>query len=177
MVVMCCACSLYPSIYLGIECISSLLLVLVAGVGGGERGGGVMTFAVFAGDPCYRGERLLPLPYFSANPPLTTSSSSKSLPAADLITLSPFWYPPPPVRLLNILVQTVVHIVVAKFRTLATRRRLALPFLAVIALVVVVVGGGMQPRERRSQDCGGNGGGGAANPPAPAGRDWSRASP
>ena len=67
------------------------------------------------------------------------------------------WYPPPPVRLLNILVQTVVHIIVAKFRTLATRRRLAFPFLAVT--VLIVVGGGMQPREQQSQDGGGNGGG------------------
>ena len=70
MVVMCYARSLYMSIYLGIERISDLLLVLVAGVGGGERGGGVMTFAVFAGDPCYRGERLLPLPYFFRQSPL-----------------------------------------------------------------------------------------------------------
>ncbi len=70
MVVMCCARSLYPSIYLGIECISDLLLVLVAGVGGGEQGGGVMTFTIFADDPCYRGEWQLPLPYFFRQSPL-----------------------------------------------------------------------------------------------------------
>ena len=70
MVVMCCACSLYPSIYLGIERISDLLSVLVAGVGGGEQGGRVMTFAIFAGGPCYRGERQLPLPYFFCQSPL-----------------------------------------------------------------------------------------------------------
>ena len=29
-----------------------------------------MTFAVFAGDPCYRGERQLPLPYFFRQSPL-----------------------------------------------------------------------------------------------------------
>ena len=55
-------------------------------------------------------------------------------------------------------VRTVVHSVVAEFRTLATRRRLALPFLAVT--VLVIVGGGMQPEEQRSQDGGGNGSGG-----------------
>ena len=69
-VLMCCAHSLYPSIYLGIERISDLLLVLVAVVGGGEQGGGVMTFAVFAGNPCYGGERQLPLPYFFCQSPL-----------------------------------------------------------------------------------------------------------
>ena len=69
-VMMCCSRYLYLSIYLGIERISNLLLVLVAVVGGGEQGGGVMTFAVFAGDPCYRGERLLPLPYFFRQSPL-----------------------------------------------------------------------------------------------------------
>ena len=67
---MCCACSLYPSIYLGIERTPNLLLVLAAVVGGGEQGGGVMTFAVFAGNPCYGGERQLLLPYFFRQSPL-----------------------------------------------------------------------------------------------------------
>ena len=69
--------------------------------------------------------------------------------------LSPSWYPP---SASSISSWTVVHIVVAEFRTLATRRRLALPFLGVI--VLIVVGSGMQPREQRSQDGGGHGGGG-----------------
>ncbi len=56
-VMMCCACSLYLYIYLGIERIPDLLLVLVAVVGGGEQGWGVMTFVVFAGNPCYGEER------------------------------------------------------------------------------------------------------------------------
>jgi hypothetical protein len=91
----------------------------------------------------------------SANPPSTTSSSSITSPAANSTALLPLWYPPPPVHLLNILVWTVIHIVVAKFRTLGTRRRLTLPFLTVI--VLAVVGGGMQPREQGLQDGGGNG--------------------
>ena len=70
MVVMCYARSLYMSIYLGIERISNLLLVLVAVVGGGEQGGGVMTFAIFAGDPCYGSKRQLLLPYFFRQSPL-----------------------------------------------------------------------------------------------------------
>ena len=94
----------------------------------------------------------------SANPPLTTSSSSKSSPAADSTPFVAIVVPPAPIRLLNILIQTVVHIIVAEFRTLRTRRRLALLFLAVTVLVTIV--GGMQPQERRLQNGGGNSGGG-----------------
>ena len=76
-----------------------------------------------------------------------TSSSSKLSAAAVLIAFVAVVVPPAPlpICLLNILVRTVIHIGVAKFRTLATRRRLELPFLAVI--VLVVIGGGIQPQE------------------------------
>ena len=50
--------------------LSDLLLVLVAFVGGGEQGGGVMTFTVFAGKCCYGSKWQLSLPYFFHQFPL-----------------------------------------------------------------------------------------------------------
>ena len=55
-----------------------------------------MTFTLFAGDPCYGGEGQLSLPYFFPQTPLTTSSLSKSSPAADSIAFVAILVPPTP---------------------------------------------------------------------------------